>query len=172
MYHLLSPSVPPYTYTSQLVFVREGSHTLHLLHPEAAPLMGVPSIVVLLLLYILQEWLESFLSGVGKTQRPDRKKIPLIYLKRDLFFAFSPLFFHTFAHFVCPIFTFPCLSSADCWAVQWINPAMREYKLVVLGSGGVGKSALVSMAFQTSSCVSCLYYSCHVFPKDFVDNCQ
>lgn len=55
MYHLLSPSVPPYTYTSQLVFVREGSHTLHLLHPEAAPLMGVPSIVVLLLLYILQE---------------------------------------------------------------------------------------------------------------------
>lgn len=24
MYHLLSPSVPPYTYTSQLVFVREG----------------------------------------------------------------------------------------------------------------------------------------------------
>lgn len=31
---------------------------------------------------------------------------------------------------------------------------MREYKLVVLGSGGVGKSALVS----TSSLVAQLYY--------------
>lgn len=163
----------PPTHTHHSWFLLErGSHTLHLLHPEAAPLMGVPSIVVLLLLYILQEWLESFLSGVGKTQRPDRKKIPLICLKRDFFFAFSPLFFHTFSHFVCPIFIFPCLSSADCWAVQWSNPAMREYKLVVLGSGGVGKSALVSMAFQSSSCICCLYYSCHVFPKDFVDNCQ
>lgn len=54
MYHL--PFSSPYTsYTPQLVCVREGSHTLHLLHPEAAPLMGVPSIVVLLLVHNLQE---------------------------------------------------------------------------------------------------------------------
>lgn len=172
MYHHLSPSVPPYTYTSQLVFVREGvtyssppppwsSSTYGCsLHCCPASPLYPPGMTRIL----------SFWSG--EKLRPDRKKIPLICLKRDFFFAFSPLFFHTFAHFVCPIFIFPCLSSADCWAVQWSNPAMREYKLVVLGSGGVGKSALVSMAFQSSSCVSCLYYSCHVFPKDFVDNCQ
>ena len=34
---------------------------------------------------------------------------------------------------------------------------MREYKLVVLGSGGVGKSALVSEMFIVGSCVSCDY---------------
>lgn len=58
--------IPLYLYSPQLVCVREGSHTLHLLHPGAAPLMGVPSIVVLLLVHNLQEWLESFLSGVEK----------------------------------------------------------------------------------------------------------
>lgn len=56
--------IPLYSYSPQLDCVREGSHTAHLLHPEAAPLMGVPSIVVLLLVHNLQEWLESFLSGV------------------------------------------------------------------------------------------------------------
>lgn len=54
VYHLpMSP--PPHWNTLQLVCVREGSHTPHLLHPEAAPLMGVPSIVVLLLVPNLQE---------------------------------------------------------------------------------------------------------------------
>lgn len=54
VYHLpLKP--PPPRNTLQLVCVREGSHTPHLLHPEAAPLMGVPSIVVLLLVPNLQE---------------------------------------------------------------------------------------------------------------------
>lgn len=57
VYHL-PPESPPPTFhwnTLQLVCVREGSHTPHLLHPEAAPLMGVPSIVVLLLVPNLQE---------------------------------------------------------------------------------------------------------------------
>lgn len=40
--------------------------------------------------------------------------------------------------------SFSLLSCADCLAVQGNEPTMREYKLVVLGSGGVGKSALVS----------------------------
>ena len=54
--HVLSPpQFPLHSFTSQLVRVREGSHTLHLLHPEAAPLMGVPSIVVLRLVHNLQE---------------------------------------------------------------------------------------------------------------------
>lgn len=34
-------------------------------------------------------------------------------------------------------------------------PTMREYKLVVLGSGGVGKSALVSVG-ETKAVQSCL----------------
>lgn len=54
MYHL-PLQLPLHWSTPQLVRVREGSHTLHLLHPEAAPLMGVPSIVVLLLVHNLQE---------------------------------------------------------------------------------------------------------------------
>lgn len=52
VYHLCPPL---HWNTLQLVCVREGSHTPHLLHPEAAPLMGVPSIVVLLLVPNLQE---------------------------------------------------------------------------------------------------------------------
>lgn len=64
---------PLHSYTPQLVCVRVGSHTLHLLHPEAAPLMGVPSIVVLLLVHNLQEWLESFLFGVEKLRDQTRE---------------------------------------------------------------------------------------------------
>lgn len=56
MYHL--PLSPPYTRT-QLVCIREGSHTLHLLHPQTAQLMGVSSIVVLCLLHNFQHWPDS-----------------------------------------------------------------------------------------------------------------
>lgn len=153
--HVSSPlQFPLYSYTPQLVYVREGSHTLHLLHPEAAPLMGVPSIVVLLLVYNLQEWLESFLSWVEKL-RDHTGKIPLFCLKRKLdlvLFFLNCLCFCKFL--ILSRFAFPRLSSADCWAVRWSKPAMREYKLVVLGSGGVGKSALVSIPSWTPSCPS------------------
>lgn len=72
--HVSSPlQFPLHSYTPQLVCVRVGSHTLHLLHPEAAPLMGVPSIVVLLLVHNLQEWLESFLFGVEKLRDQTRE---------------------------------------------------------------------------------------------------
>lgn len=94
---IISPFSSPYTSTPQLVRVREGSHTLHLLHPEAAPLMGVPSIVVLLLVHNLQEWLESFLSGVGKL-RGQAGKIPLFCSKTKLVFSLF-VFFSLFASF-------------------------------------------------------------------------
>ncbi len=106
--HVSSPfQFPLHSYTPQLVCVREGSHTLHLLHPEAAPLMGVPSIVVLLLVHNLQEWLESFLSGVEKL-RDQTGKISLFCLKRklDLVLCFAPFSF-CLSHFafspICPV---------------------------------------------------------------------
>ncbi len=47
------------------------------------------------------------------------------------------------------IYSFSCLILfLDYWGVWWRDPAMREYKLVVLGSGGVGKSALVSTVYH------------------------
>ena len=51
-------------------------------------------------------------------------------------FFFSPLSFRSF----CQI----CVAD-----IPWST--MREYKLVVLGSGGVGKSALVSLGFKMSN---------------------
>lgn len=97
----------PPTHTHHSWFLLErGSHTLHLLHPEAAPLMGVPSIVVLLLLYILQEWLESFLSGVGKTQRPDRKKNPFDLPEKRFLFCFFPTVFSHLCSFCLSNFYF------------------------------------------------------------------
>lgn len=151
MHHL--PFSSPYARTHHSWFVLEkGSHTFHLLHPEAAPLMGVPSIVVLLLVHNLQEWLESFLCEVEKL-RDQAGKNPFVLLQKlDLVFLFC--FLSIFAPFSSCLshFAFPHLSSADCWAVRWSKPAMREYKLVVLGSGGVGKSALVSIHSWTPSC--------------------
>lgn len=139
---IIPPNPPPHWNTLQLVCVREGSHTPHLLHPEAAPLMGVPSIVVLLLVPNLQEWLKSFPSGVGENSEARLKKNPFVCLiESNVYFSIFP-----FVAGLPPshrlLFWFE--SSADCEAVRWSKPAMREYKLVVLGSGGVGKSALVS----------------------------
>lgn len=120
--HVSSPlQFPLHSYTPQLVCVREGSHTLHLLHPEAAPLMGVPSIVVLLLVHNLQEWLESFLSGVEKL-RDQTGKITLFCLKRKLdlvflFYAFLILFLpFCFSPFVqCRLLGCPVKQIRHAW---------------------------------------------------------
>lgn len=154
IHHLLSGS-PLFTHIYHSWFVLGKVHTLHLLHPEAAPLMGVPSIVVLLLVQNLQEWVESFLSGLEEhiEQTWVLSKRNAIYLSRSLSFSlFLNICCFCFVFF-CLIFL-PYLSKADCWAVLWSNLAMREYKLVVLGSGGVGKSALVSMSSWSPSCLS------------------
>lgn len=106
MYHL--PFSSPYTLTHHSWFVlREGSHTLHLLHPEAAPLMGVPSIVVLLLVHNLQEWLESFLSGEEKLR--DQTCFVLLEKKVRSCFVVVWVFswFLQLSHFVCLILLFP-----------------------------------------------------------------
>lgn len=153
---LISPfQLPLYWNTPQLVRVSEGSHTLHLLHPEAAPLMGVPSIVVLLLVHNLQEWLESFLSGVGKLGGQAGKaplfgfNVSFLSVGVWLFYCVCSVSanFSSWISFLqmCCFF----LSCADCLAVQGNKPTMREYKLVVLGSGGVGKSALVSVLLRS-----------------------
>lgn len=123
--------------------------------------MGVPSIVVLLLVHNLQEWLESFLSGVGKL-RGQAGKTPLfcfnvgflsagVWLFVCFFFlyAVSANLSSWISFFQMPSFFLSC---ADCLAVQRNEPTMREYKLVVLGSGGVGKSALVSVLLRTLPC--------------------
>ncbi len=48
---------------------------------------------------------------------------------------------------------------------------MREYKLVVLGSGGVGKSALVRK-YSMFLCFICLKLSCFDLPKGQHLSCE
>lgn len=106
--------------------------------------MGVPSIVVLLLVHNLQEWLESFFAGVGKLRGQTGKKKSFVLLENKVSCFFFVCFFFS-SLFETFLFCFsPPFVQCRLLAVRWSKPAMREYKLVVLGSGGVGKSALVS----------------------------
>ena len=48
--------------------------------------------------------------------------------------------------------------SHACTCRYCFNQIMREYKLVVLGSGGVGKSALVSLVMVLCDDLTCIVH--------------
>lgn len=74
--------------------------------------MGVPSIVVLLLVPNLQEWLKSFPSGVGENSKARLKKILLfVWLKATLI---CPVFFFPFLGWFAPFSLAPVLIWIQC----------------------------------------------------------
>lgn len=172
--HVSSPlQFPPHSYTSQLVRVREGSHTLHLLHPEAAPLMGVPSIVVLRLVHNLQEWLESLFTREETFTDQTGRKIPFVFVCQESltlsrtssfsFVSFSshaflilfvPFCFSLFVH--CRLLGCPVKRSRHAWIQA---SGVRLWRRGQVRSGEYPDSP---DPLPASLCLSLL---CSVFPK-------
>lgn len=151
------PEFPLFSlHTHHSWFVLERGHTVFTSSTlQQLPLWVFPLLLCcLLLVHNLQEWLESFLSAVEKLS--ERKG--QLYTVCFWFELLNVLLCSCSVLTVCVLLLLFLFVQCRLLAVCWSYPAMREYKLVVLGSGGVGKSALVSIPFlSTLYCVSSMH---------------